>query len=120
MEDTKTAPPDALELPARGKHSRKKERTRYEIPDRRRSLIFELESTECELTLANTVKQFDSGKGDGGGVEVLLKPSMRRALDLMSRWSCSTRLFRYFEDRSFVLGNMSAFCISRTARWEAA
>jgi hypothetical protein len=34
-------------------------------------LIFELESTECELSLADTVKQFDSGKGDGGGVEVL-------------------------------------------------
>jgi hypothetical protein len=34
-------------------------------------MIFELESTECELSLADTVKQFDSGKSDGGGVEVL-------------------------------------------------
>jgi hypothetical protein len=34
-------------------------------------LIFELESTGCELSLVDTVKQFDSGKGDGGGVEVL-------------------------------------------------
>jgi NAD(P)-dependent dehydrogenase (short-subunit alcohol dehydrogenase family) len=39
--------------------------------DFRRSLIFELKSTECELSLADTVKQFDSRKGDGSGVEVL-------------------------------------------------
>jgi hypothetical protein len=32
-----------------------------------------------------------------------LKPSMGPILDLMPRWSCSSRLFRYFEDRSFVL-----------------
>ena len=47
-------------------------------------MIFELESTECELSLADTVKQFDSGKGDGGGVEVL-ETSIERVLDLMPR-----------------------------------
>jgi hypothetical protein len=34
-------------------------------------VIFELESTDYELSLADMVKQFDSGKDDGGGVEVL-------------------------------------------------
>jgi hypothetical protein len=33
--------------------------------------IFELKSAECELSFTDTVKQFYSGKGDGGRVEVL-------------------------------------------------
>jgi hypothetical protein len=31
-----------------------------------------------------------------------LKPSIGLVLDLIPRWSCSIRLFRYFEDRNFV------------------
>jgi hypothetical protein len=31
-----------------------------------------------------------------------LKPSIGLVLDLIPRWSCSMRLFRYFEDRNFV------------------
>ena len=90
------------------------------VPDRRRSLIFESESTECELSLADTVKQFDSGKGDCGGAEVL-ETEHGTSSGFDAAVSCSTRLFRYFEDRSFVLlGRMSGFCISRTARCEAA
>lgn len=51
----------------------------------------------------------------------LLKPSMDRVLDLMPRWSCSIRLFRYFEERNFVrLGSTPSARISRTARCEAA
>jgi len=46
-----------------------------------------------------------------------LKPSITFVLDLMFRWSCSIKLFRYFEDRTFVssASRPSAF-ISRTAR----
>ena len=81
------------------------------VPDRRRSLIFELEATECEQSLADTVKQFDSGKGECGGVEVL-ETEHGTSSGFDAAVACSTRLFRYFEDRSFVLlGSMSAFCI---------
>jgi hypothetical protein len=62
------------------------------------------------------VKQFNSGKDDAAAL-TFLKPSMGRVLDLMPRWSYSSRLFRSFEDRSLVLlGSMSAFCISCTVR----
>ena len=50
-----------------------------------------------------------------------LKPSITFVRDLMLRWSCSTRLFRYFEDRIFVpSGSRPSDFISRTARCEAA
>jgi len=32
----------------------------------------------------------------------LFKPSIGPSLDLTLRWSCSIRLFRYFDERSFV------------------
>jgi hypothetical protein len=83
-------------------------------------MIFELESTECELSFANTVKQFDSGNGDGGGVEVL-ETEHGTSSGFDAAVVLFNQLFRYFEDRRFVLlGSMSAFCISRTARCEAA
>jgi putative transposase len=50
-----------------------------------------------------------------------LRPSITFVLDLMWRWSCSIRLFRYFEDRTFVSsGSRPSTFISRTARCEAA
>src|SRR5271163_2720490 len=52
--------------------------------------------------------------------EKLLKPSMGRVLDLIPRWSCSIRLFRYLEDRNLVrLGSSPSSCISRTAGGDA-
>ena len=50
-----------------------------------------------------------------------LKPSIAFVLDLTFRWSCSIRLFRYFEDRTFVpSGSRPSTIISRTSRREAA
>jgi len=50
-----------------------------------------------------------------------LKPSMTFVRDLMLRWSCSIRLFRYFEDLTLVsAGSKPSAFISRTARCEAA
>jgi hypothetical protein len=50
-----------------------------------------------------------------------LKPSIGLVLDLIPRWSCSIRLFRYFEDRNFVRqGSRPSSRISRTARCDAA
>src|SRR5882757_5910497 len=46
-----------------------------------------------------------------------LKPSMTFVRDLMFRWSCSIKLFRYFEDLTSVsAGSKPSAFISRTAR----
>jgi hypothetical protein len=83
-------------------------------------LAFEAKATEGELIFVDTTKQFHSGDRDGSG-EKFLNPSIGLVLDLIPRWSFSTRLFRYFEERSLVrLGNDPSFFISRTARCEAA
>ncbi len=50
-----------------------------------------------------------------------LKPSIGPMRCLMLRWSCSIKLFRYFEERSFgFAGNEPSAFSSRTARCEAA
>ena len=50
-----------------------------------------------------------------------LKASITFVLDLMFRWSCSIKLFRYFEDRIVVSsGSRPSAFSSRTARCEAA
>jgi hypothetical protein len=46
-----------------------------------------------------------------------VKPSIALILDLMLRWSCSIKLFKYFDDRKVVsFGSDSSAFISRTAR----
>ena len=50
-----------------------------------------------------------------------MKPSIGLVLNLIPRWSCSIRLLRYLEDRSFVrLDSSPSSCISRTARCDVA
>ena len=45
----------------------------------------------------------------------VLNPSIGLVRDLMPRWSYSTRLFKYFEDRSVVrFQRLSSFANSRT------
>ena len=82
------------------------------IPNRRRSYVFQTQAAEGELVLANTVKQFDVGDRNGCAIK-LLKPRMDLVLDLIPRWSCSIRLFRYFDDRSLV---SSTPCFRPTSR----
>ena len=49
-----------------------------------------------------------------------LKPSMTFVRDLMLRWSCSIKLFKYFEDLTSVsAGSKPSALISRTTRCEA-
>jgi hypothetical protein len=46
-----------------------------------------------------------------------LKPSITAILCFTPRWSCSTRLFRYFDERSLVFaGSQPSALSSRTAR----
>src|ERR1700737_851947 len=50
-----------------------------------------------------------------------LKPSMGRIRCFILRWSCSTRLFKYWLDRTLTRpGSSPSAFISRTARCEAA
>jgi hypothetical protein len=50
-----------------------------------------------------------------------LKPSIGPVRAFSPRWSCSIKLFKYFDERRFVsAGNKPSSFISRTARWEAA
>ncbi len=50
-----------------------------------------------------------------------MNPSMGLIRDLMPRWSCSTRLFRYFEDRSVMrFQRLPSAASSCTARCEGA
>src|SRR5712691_8751827 len=50
-----------------------------------------------------------------------LNPSMDRIRCFTLRWSCSTRLFKYWLERTFTRRGSSPLCfISRTARCEAA
>src|SRR3981189_865181 len=50
-----------------------------------------------------------------------LKPSIGPMRSFTPRWSCSIRLFRYFDERSFVSpASWPAVFISRTARRDAA
>jgi hypothetical protein len=73
-----------------------------------------------ELTLVNTAQQFDTGMVIAAVLN-RLKPSIGASRDFTPRWSCPIRLFRYFEERTFVPSGIwpSAF-ISRTARCDAA
>ena len=48
-------------------------------------------------------------------------PSIGPIRSFTPRWSCSIRLFKYFDDRSFVsAGSSPSAFISRTARCDAA
>jgi hypothetical protein len=90
------------------------------IPNGGRSDVLGRESAEVELPLANAMHQLDAGnRGCGTPEPFKSEHHVRSGLDV--RWSCSTRLLRYFEDRTFVSSGsrLSAF-ISRTARCEAA
>ena len=50
-----------------------------------------------------------------------LKPSIGPMRSFTPRWSCSIRLFRYFDERTFVsAGSWPSVFISRTARCDAA
>lgn len=85
------------------------------IPYCRRSGLFEV-AADIELTFTNTMHQLDAGD-DEAALLNRLNPSMTLTRDLMCRWSCSIRLFRYFEDRSLVVvGSRPSSFISRTAR----
>jgi hypothetical protein len=60
--------------------------------------------------------QLDAGNRDRRILEVLEACHHSDTL-LHARWSCSIKLFRYFDDRSFVsAGNQPSAFSSRTAR----
>src|SRR5262249_37698668 len=51
----------------------------------------------------------------------IVNPSIGRIRCLIRRWSCSTRLFKYWHDRTFTRrGSSPVSFISRTARCDAA
>jgi hypothetical protein len=43
-----------------------------------------------------------------------LKPTIAFVLDLMFRWSCSIRLFRYFEDRTFATSGSTPWALHQS------
>ena len=43
----------------------------YRIPDCRGILVFEMETSQGELSFANTTEQFDAGDGDSCAIKVL-------------------------------------------------
>jgi hypothetical protein len=90
-------------------------------PDVERSRsIFALKSAESELSFTGTVKQFYSGKGDGGRVEVLeTEHGTSSGFDAtVVLFYQIVQILRRPQLRAF--GQMSAFCISCTVRCETA
>jgi hypothetical protein len=71
------------------------------IPDCGRASIPKTRPTEVELPLVDPSQQFDPCYGDAA-LLTSLNPSIGPTRDFTPRWSCSIRLFRYFDDRSFV------------------
>ena len=77
---------------------------------------------QSELALTNAVHQLDAGDRDRRVPKALeaqkpLKPNITAMRCFTPRWSCSIRLFRYFDERSFVSeGSEPSAFSSRTAR----
>ena len=81
--------------------------------------ICEAQPAEIELSLVDPVQQFDPGNCDRA-VSNRLNPSIGPMRDFTPRWSCSIRLLRYCDERSFVSArSCPPVCISCTARCEA-
>ena len=72
-------------------------------------------ASERHLSFHDHVHQFDSSQKDPGTAKVL-NPSMGRVRRLIARWSCSTRLLRYFDWR--ILMGVSRLGIDRFERGE--
>src|ERR1700736_3846654 len=74
---------------------------KHGIPDLRRGLTLNAQTSQSELSLPDTVQQLDAGDGDRCIPKSLEAEHHSNAL-LHTRWSCSIRLFRYFDERSLV------------------
>src|SRR5215472_1155017 len=78
------------------------------------------ELADFELALLDLFRQLDSANGDRCVVESF-EPQHRPNPLFDSAWSCSTRLFKYWLDRTFTRrGSSPVSFISRTARCDAA
>src|SRR6202042_243529 len=86
------------------------------IPHCRRKSTLDTQTSQSELSLADAMHQFDTGDRNRR-VAKPLKPSIVAIRCFTPRWSCSIRLFKYFDDRTFVsAGSKPSAFTSRTAR----
>ena len=87
------------------------------IPGGGRTSTLEAQPAEIELSLVDPAQQAIVI----AAVSNRLNPSIGPMRNFTPLWSCSIRLFRYFDERSFVpVGSCPPACMSRTARCDAA
>ena len=85
-----------------------------------RGFAIDAKLSEFELTFPDPMHEFNAGDGDRGAPKALQSKHWEPQRSLIDRWSCSIRLFKYFEDR--ILVRLPRRCcprISRAARCDA-
>ena len=86
------------------------------IPHCRRKSTLDTQTSQAELSLAETRCINSMPAIVVAAVAKPLKPSIVAICCLTPRWSCSIRLFKYFDDRSFVSAGQQAIGFQLTHR----
>src|ERR1700682_2904469 len=95
-------------------------RRQHRVPDSGRTSVFEAHPAEVELAFVDPAEQFDTGDHDCRRREPF-ETEHRTDAKFHTTVVCSIRLFRYFDERTFVsAGSWPSVFISRTARCDTA